>query len=82
MNEGTVKQATSSNGGSLTQAVRIEPALPHGYDIDTGTLIIGAGACGLVAALAGTESGQDVLLIEADPIPSGSTALSAGLIPV
>jgi len=81
MNESTVKQATSSNSGSLTQAVRIEPALSQGYDIDTGTLIIGAGACGLVAALAATESGQDVLVVEGDPIPSGSTALSAGLIP-
>ncbi len=51
------------------------------YDIDVETLIIGAGACGMVAALAAHETGQDVLLIEADPLPTGSTALSAGLIP-
>lgn len=51
------------------------------YDLDCETLIIGAGACGLVAALAAKDAGQEVLVIEADKVPSGSTALSAGLIP-
>ncbi|KIN71040.1 FAD-dependent oxidoreductase [Sulfitobacter guttiformis] len=51
------------------------------YDIEVETLIIGAGAAGMIAALRAHEAGQDVLLIEADPLPSGSTALSAGLIP-
>ncbi|AXI49204.1 3-ketosteroid dehydrogenase (plasmid) [Sulfitobacter sp. SK012] len=51
------------------------------YDVDVGTLIIGAGAAGMIAALRAHEAGHDVLLIEADPLPSGSTALSAGLIP-
>ena len=51
------------------------------FDLQVHTLIIGAGACGLVAALAAVEAGQQVLVIEADAIPSGSTALSAGLIP-
>ncbi|MEY8840375.1 FAD-binding protein, partial [Cribrihabitans sp. XS_ASV171] len=37
--------------------------------------------CGLVGALSAHEVGQHVLVIEADPVPSGSTALSAGLIP-
>jgi fumarate reductase flavoprotein subunit len=58
----------------------ISPA-PTTFDIDTETLIIGAGACGMVAALAAVEAGQQVVVIEADPVPSGSTALSAGLIP-
>lgn len=54
---------------------------PAEFDISCQTLIIGAGACGLVAALAACEAGQEVLVIEADKLPSGSTALSAGLIP-
>ena len=54
---------------------------PAAFDISCETLIIGAGACGLVAALTAQERGQDVLMIEADPVPRGSTALSAGLIP-
>ncbi|SFT10823.1 fumarate reductase flavoprotein subunit [Sulfitobacter marinus] len=56
-------------------------APPDRFDLEVETLIIGAGACGLVAALAAHETDQDVLLIEADAVPSGSTALSAGLIP-
>lgn len=51
------------------------------YDIEVGTLVIGAGAAGMIAALRAHETGQDALVIEADPLPSGSTALSAGLIP-
>lgn len=54
---------------------------PEHFDLECETLIIGAGACGLVAALSAKEVGQDLLVIEADPVPSGSTALSAGLIP-
>jgi len=54
---------------------------PATVDLSVGTLIIGAGACGMIAALAAHEAGQDVLLVEADPVPAGSTALSAGLIP-
>ncbi len=54
---------------------------PAAFDLSCETLIIGAGAGGLVAALAAHEAGQSVLVIEADAVPSGSTALSAGLIP-
>lgn len=44
-------------------------------------LAIGAGAAGLVAALAAHEAGAGVLVLERDPVPRGSTVLSAGLIP-
>lgn len=60
--------------------VAVQPA-PDSFDLDVPILIIGAGACGMVAALAAHDAGQEVLVIEADPMPSGSTALSAGLIP-
>ena len=56
-------------------------APPDAFDLSVETLIIGAGACGLVAALSAAEAGQEVFVIEADAAPSGSTALSAGLIP-
>ena len=54
---------------------------PARFDLDVETLIVGAGACGLVAGLAAREAGRDVLVVEADAVPGGSTALSAGLIP-
>ncbi len=51
------------------------------YDFSVETLIVGAGACGMAAALAAHEGGSEVLILERDSVPSGSTALSAGLIP-
>src|SRR5579871_55559 len=51
------------------------------FDAQVPVLIVGAGAAGLCAALAAKETGADAVLIERDAVPSGSTALSAGLIP-
>lgn len=59
---------------------RIAPT-PGSFAVEVETLIIGAGAAGLIAALAAHEAGQSVLVLERDAVPSGSTALSAGLIP-
>jgi len=44
-------------------------------------VIVGAGACGLTAALAARDAGAEVLVLERDSTPSGSTALSSGFIP-
>ena len=44
-------------------------------------VVVGAGACGLVAALAARDAGAEVLVLERDASPSGSTALSSGFIP-
>jgi fumarate reductase flavoprotein subunit len=44
-------------------------------------LIIGAGAAGICAALAAKEAGVEAVVFERDAVPSGSTALSAGLVP-
>lgn len=57
------------------------PPPSGGFETQVETLIVGAGACGLVAALAAHEAGQNALVIEGDALPAGSTALSAGLIP-
>ena len=54
---------------------------PDAFDGEVGTLVIGAGAAGMVAALSAAEAGQDVAILERDAAPAGSTALSAGLIP-
>lgn len=51
------------------------------FDVHVPLVIIGAGAAGLVAALSAHEGGLEVLVLERDPLPRGSTALSAGLIP-
>lgn len=51
------------------------------FPAEAEVAIIGAGAAGLVAALAAIEAGASPLLLERDPVPRGSTALSAGLVP-
>ena len=51
------------------------------FETQVPLLIVGAGAAGLCAALAAKEAGVEAVLIERDAVPSGSTALSAGLIP-
>ena len=50
-------------------------------EVITQVVVIGAGACGLTAALAARERGAEVLVLERDTRPTGSTSLSTGLIP-
>jgi fumarate reductase flavoprotein subunit len=64
-----------------------EPSVRRASEMPAGTpevpvVIVGAGACGLVAALCLRDAGVDCVLLERDPIPRGSTALSSGFIPV
>ncbi|WP_076998243.1 FAD-dependent oxidoreductase [Variovorax sp. KK3] len=47
----------------------------------TAVAIVGAGACGLTAALMLHDAGIDCVVLERDAQPSGSTALSSGFIP-
>ncbi|TWF58529.1 FAD-dependent oxidoreductase [Neorhizobium alkalisoli] len=51
------------------------------FDLTVPLIIIGGGAAGMVAALTAKAEGLDPLVLERDPLPRGSTALSAGLIP-
>lgn len=54
----------------------LPPDTPH-----VPVAIVGAGACGLTAALMLSDVGVDCVLLERDAAPSGSTALSSGFIP-
>ena len=48
---------------------------------DASLVVVGAGACGMVAALAAAKRGVRVLLLEKGNEPAGNTARSTGLIP-
>lgn len=61
--------------------MNVQPAGDVDLESEVPLLIIGAGAAGLCAALAASEAGVEPVVIERDAVPSGSTALSAGLIP-
>jgi fumarate reductase flavoprotein subunit len=51
------------------------------FEVSVPVLVIGAGASGLIAALAAHDAGAEVLVLERDAQPAGSTALSSGFIP-
>ncbi|MFX6778501.1 FAD-dependent oxidoreductase, partial [Acinetobacter baumannii] len=53
----------------------VRPASELGAAAEIAVAIVGAGACGLTAALAAHELGAEVVLLERDAVPSGSTAL-------
>jgi fumarate reductase flavoprotein subunit len=60
------------------------PTISHDspeFDIQMDVVVVGAGACGLSAALAVRDGGAEVLVIERDDTPYGSTGMSTGLIP-
>jgi fumarate reductase flavoprotein subunit len=59
----------------------VKPAAGIRFEAACQVLVLGAGAAGLIAALRAHEAGADVLVLERDALPRGSTALSAGLIP-
>lgn len=65
----------------LCASVSIKAPPKDGFEASAAVVVIGAGAAGLCAALAAHETGTEVVVLERDSVPRGSTALSAGLIP-
>ncbi len=60
---------------------RVEPAEGQAYSDAVSVVVVGGGACGLCAALAASQAGADVLVLERDHTPTGTTSMSSGLIP-
>lgn len=50
------------------------------FDASVPVVIVGGGACGLTAALAAADAGAEVIVLERDKRPSGSTGMSYGAI--
>jgi len=61
--------------------VGIQRGTRSDFEMHMPVIVVGAGGCGMSAALAARDCGADVLLIERDATPLGSTAMSTGLIP-
>ncbi|MDQ2184254.1 FAD-dependent oxidoreductase [Alcaligenaceae bacterium A4P071] len=63
-------------------APSIQRGTPAGDDVlHLPVVIVGAGACGLTAALMLNDEQIDCVALERDAVPSGSTALSSGFVP-
>jgi fumarate reductase flavoprotein subunit len=63
------------SGGLITRD------MPERIDAEVDVVVIGAGACGLVAALRAKATGAEVMVLERDASPSGSTSMSSGFVP-
>lgn len=50
------------------------------FDVRVPVCVIGAGACGLTAAISAAQEGASVVVFERDMTPAGSTAMTIGLI--
>ena len=57
------------------------PAKDAHFDWTVPVAVIGAGGCGLCAGLAARQAGAEVLVLERDAAPIGTTGMSTGLIP-
>lgn len=51
------------------------------WDAEADVIVVGAGGCGLVAALAAADEGATVFLLDRDRKPTCNTARSGGMIP-
>lgn len=51
------------------------------FDLSIPLVIIGGGACGLVAGLSAVSKGTEAVILERDDMPRGSTFMSSGFIP-
>lgn len=50
-------------------------------EVDVEVLVVGAGGCGLAAAIAAHQAGADVAIVEKGAAVAGNTSLSSGSIP-
>jgi len=56
-------------------------AAEHIFEMSLPLVIVGGGACGLVSALAASEADIEMIVLERDKTPMGSTFMSSGFIP-
>lgn len=74
-------QTPVPSGPAATARLSVLPAGGQGFDAEVDVLVVGAGGCGLVAALAAARNGADVAIVEKLDRLGGNTVLSSGSIP-
>lgn len=78
----TVPPTDAHRSPSHAAVPSLRRGMPVGDDVlHLPVVIVGAGACGLTAALMLSDEHIDCVALERDVVPSGSTALSSGFVP-
>ena len=72
----TAAASINTTGPRIVRAASMPAETPH-----VPVVMVGAGACGLTAAVRLRDAGIDCVLLERDAMATGSTALSSGFIP-
>lgn len=65
----------------MADAAAVVAGPPPRVDAEADVVVIGGGACGLTAALRAAAAGADVIIVERDAAPTGSTSMSSGFVP-
>src|SRR3972149_5989980 len=65
----------------MTDALIIPAEAVRSWEYEADVAVVGAGGCGMVAALSAAELGAQVLLIDRDRKGACNTARSGGMIP-
>lgn len=68
--------AIAQHPARVVRAAAMPAHTPH-----VPAVIVGGGACGMMAGIRLRDAGVDCVVLERDAVPSGSTALSSGFIP-
>lgn len=74
------RQALKDSGQTLTPMEKAESSAKELEDETTDVLVIGGGGAGLAAAIAATQEGADVILVEKLSFLGGCSAMSGGVI--
>ncbi|MEO6339908.1 MAG: FAD-dependent oxidoreductase, partial [Caulobacteraceae bacterium] len=77
-----VGAAASAGALSPDQAAAAAPPPPRRWDHEADVIVVGAGACGMTAAIRAREAGASVILLEAEADIGGHAITSGGNLPL
>jgi len=53
--------------------------IPEAWDAEHDVIVVGCGCAGAAAAIGASEAGADTVVLEAAPVPGGTSAMSGGM---
>jgi hypothetical protein len=74
--------ATAMSGVDLQAQRSAAPAIPAKWDLEADVVVLGAGACGLPAAIRAVDHGASVIVIDANYDVGGHGIINGGQVPL